>query len=124
MPFQLAFRRAGMRPDRQLDLVLHQVAEDRVEGPEPGEGAEDQAHDVLRLLVRVKDDLAGWPAGIADRQRDREFPPLGLGEPSRQHPLPDQVQFCLAHRSLQAQQQPVIAVPGIADAIGVGEQHR
>ena len=78
---------------------------------------------MLRLLVGVEDDLAGRAADVSDRQRDRQLAALGLGQLARQHPLPDQVQFCLAHRSLQAQQQPVVVKAGIVDAVGVGQQH-
>ena len=78
---------------------------------------------MLRLLVGIQDGLAGRAADIADRQRDRQLAALGLGEPARQHPLPDQVQLCLAHRSLQPQQQPVVIDPGVIDAVGIGEQH-
>ena len=37
---------------------------------------------MLRLLVRIEDDLAGRPADVADRQRDRELTALGLGQPA------------------------------------------
>ena len=107
-PFELSLRRAGVNPDRQLDLLGHQVAEHAVERSQPAEGAEDEADDVLRLLVGIEDDLAGRPAGVPDRQRDRELAALGLGQLARQHPLPDQVQFVFAHRPLQAQQQPAL----------------
>ena len=122
-PLELPLRRAPVDPDRQLDLPGDQVAQHAVERPQPPESAEDEADDVLRLLVGIEDDLAGRPACIPDRQRDRELAALGLGKLARQHPLPDQVQFCLAHRSLQAQQQPVVIEGRVVDAVGVGEQH-
>ena len=122
-PLELPLRRAGMHPDRQLDLLLDQVAEHPVERPEPREGAEDEADHVLRLLIGVEDGLAGRPAHVADRQRDGQVTALGLGQLARQHPLPDQVQFMFAHRSLQPQQQPVVVVAGVVNAVGVGEQH-
>jgi len=37
--------------------MLDEVAQDRVEGPEPGERGEDEADDVLRLLIRVEGGL-------------------------------------------------------------------
>jgi len=112
-----------MRPDRQLDLMFDQVAQHRVEGPQPGEGAEDQADHVLGLLVRIQDDLPGRAADVPDRQRDCQLAALGLGQLARQHPLPDQVQLCLAHRPLQSQQQPVVVETRIIDAVWVGQQH-
>ena len=78
---------------------------------------------MLGLLVGIQDDLAGRAADIADRQRDRQLAALGLGQLARQHPLPDQVQLCLAHRPLQPQQQPVVVDPRVVDAVRIGEQH-
>ena len=78
---------------------------------------------MLGLLVGVEDDLAGRAADVSDRQRDRQLAALGLGQLARQHPLPDQVQLCLAHRPLQPQQQPVVVEPRVIDAVRVGEQH-
>src|SRR2546429_3524265 len=40
--------------------------------------------DMLCLLVRVKDDLAGRTADIPHGQRDRQLAALGLGELARQ----------------------------------------
>ena len=78
---------------------------------------------MLGLLVRIQDDLPRRAADIPDRQRDRQLAALGLGQLARQHPLPDQVQLCLAHRPLQPQQQPVVVKPRIIDAVRVGQQH-
>ena len=75
------------------------------------------------LLVRVQDDLPGRAADVPDRQRDRQLAALGLGQLARQHPLPDQVQLCLAHRPFQPQQQPVVIKPRIIDAVRIGQQH-
>jgi hypothetical protein len=38
--------------------VLHEVAQDSVEGPEPAEPVENEADDVLRLLIRVEGRLS------------------------------------------------------------------
>jgi hypothetical protein len=103
--------------------MLDQVAQHRVERSQPGEGPEDQTDHVLGLLVRIQDDLAGRAADVPDRQRDGQLAALGLGQLARQHPLPDQVQFVFAHRSLQAQQQPAVAGPRVVDAVGIGQQH-
>ena len=56
-PLQVALRRPRACPYRKLDLMLHEIAQYRVEGPEPAERAEDQADDVLRLLIRVEGGL-------------------------------------------------------------------
>jgi hypothetical protein len=83
---------------------------------------EDQPHHGLGLLVGVQRRLARGAAHIAGRQRDGQLPPPCLGLPAGQHPLLEQVQLGLAHRPLQPQQQPVVVVHRVVDAIGVGQQ--
>ena len=78
---------------------------------------------MLRLLVGIEDDLAGRAAHY----------PIGSGTASSPRSalasLPDSIRCriryssCLAHRPLQAQQQPVVVKPGVVDAVRVGEQH-
>jgi hypothetical protein len=121
-PFQVALRRPRARADRKLDLVLHEVTQDGVEGPEPGERGEDEADDVLRLLVGVEGRLARRAADVADRELQDQLAALGLGPLRRQHPLPDQENLCFRHRPLQAQQQAVVVISRIVDRVRVGEK--
>ncbi len=121
-PLQLALLRPRTRPHRHLNLMLHQVAQHCVEGAEPVEGVEDQAHDTTGLLIGVEHDLPGSAPRIADRQLDGQFAALGLGQPTRRHPLLDQVELCLAHRSLEPQQQPVVVERRVVHAVGIGQQ--
>ena len=85
------------------------------------EQPEHQPDDRLDLLIGVQGNLAGGPAGIPGRQRDRQLPAAGLGQPARGHPLPDQMQLDLAHRAFQPQQETVVVPVRIVDPVGVGQ---
>jgi hypothetical protein len=121
-PFQVALRRPRARADRKLDLVPDEIAQHGVEGPQPLEGPEDKADDVLRLLVGVEGGLAGRAAHVSGREREDQLAALGLGPLRAQHPLPDQENLCLAHRPLQPQQQAVVVIPRIVDRVRVSEK--
>jgi hypothetical protein len=87
-----------------------------------GELRKHQPHDRLDLLVGVQGRLPRGAAHIADRQGNGQLPPPCLGLLAGQHPLFEQVQLGLAHRPLQPQQQPVVVVHRVVDAIGISQQ--
>ena len=121
-PFQVAFRRPRAHPGRQLDLVLHQVAQHRVERPQAPEGPEDEPDDMLRLLVGVEGGLPRRAAHVADGELHDQLAAPGLGPLRRQHPLPDQENLCLGHGPFQPHQQAVVVIPRIVDRVRVGEK--
>jgi hypothetical protein len=82
----------------------------------------DGPDDVLCLLVRVEDGLAGRAADVADRQRDRQLAPLGLGQPARQHPLPNQVQLCFRDLPFHPEHQAVVEGARVVEAVLVADQ--
>jgi hypothetical protein len=86
------------------------------------EQVEDQADHGLDLLVRVEHHLAARAAHEPDRQRDGQLPATGLGQAARGHPLADQVQLGLADRALQSQQQPIVVLGRVVDAVRIREQ--
>ena len=86
------------------------------------EQPEHQPDDRLDLLIGIQGHLAGGPAGIPGRQRDRQLPAAGLGQPPRRHPLPDQMQLEFRHRALQPEQEAVVIPVRIVDPVRVGQQ--
>ena len=74
------------------------------------------------LLVRIQHHLPGGTAHQPGRQRHRQLAAAGLGDPPGPHPLPDQVQLSLADRALEAQQQPVVMLGRVIDAVQVAQQ--
>ena len=95
-PGDLALAGAGPLPHPDLHLVPDQEPQHRVHRAQLLEQAEHQPDDRLDLLIGIQGNLAGGPAGIPGRQRDRQLPAAGLGQPARSHPLPDQMQLDLA----------------------------
>src|SRR5258708_12200806 len=85
MPLQLSPIGPEVRPDRQADPVMHQVAEQPVQAPLAIELVEDDPHHLLRLLVGVEGQPAAGLAPIADRRGGEKPPP---GGPLFSPPLP------------------------------------
>jgi hypothetical protein len=90
-PDQLAGARAGPQPHPQLDAVVDQPAQHRVQRAELGELGEDQPDHGLDLLVGVQRRLPRRAAHIPGRQTDGQLPTAGLGQPPGLHPLLEQV---------------------------------
>jgi hypothetical protein len=101
--------------------MLHQEPQHRVHRAQLIEQPEHQPDDRLDLLIGIQRRLAGGPAGIPGRQRDRQLPAAGLGQPPRRHPLPDQMQLNLAHRALQPEQEAIVIPVRIVDPVRVGQ---
>jgi hypothetical protein len=78
-PDHLPLAGPGPLPHLDLDPALHQEPQHRVHGAQLPEQPEHQADDRLDLLIGVKGSLAGGPADIPGRQRDRQLPAAGLG---------------------------------------------
>ena len=74
------------------------------------------------LLVRIQHHFTGQTAHQPGRQRHRQLAAAGLGDPPGPHPLLDQVQLSLADGALQAQQQPVVVLGRVIDAVQVAQQ--
>jgi len=102
--------------------VVDQPAQHPVQRAELGELGEDQPHHGLDLLVGIQHRLPRRSAHIAGRQTDGQLPPPCLGLLAGQHPLLEQMQLGLTHRPLQPQQQPVVVVHRVVDAVGIGQQ--
>jgi hypothetical protein len=121
-PDQLPLVRPGVPPHPQLHVVVDQPAQHPMQGAELGELGEDQPHHGLGLLVGVQGRLPRGAAHIAGRQPDGQLSPPRLGLLAGQHALLEQVQLGLAHGPLQPQQQPVVELHRVVDAVGVGQQ--
>lgn len=109
-------------PHPQLDAGIGQEGQHRPDRAQPLEGVEDQPDDRLHLLVGIQNHLTGGTADESDRQRHRQLPAPGLGDPPGPHPLLDQVQLGLADRALQAQQQAVVVLGRVIDPVQIAQQ--
>jgi hypothetical protein len=98
-PFELSFGLPLADADADADAVGNQVAEHGVEGAELLELLEDEAHDLLDLLVGIEDHLPGGASHIASRDGESELAPASLGKLALVHALLYDVQLGLAHGS-------------------------
>jgi hypothetical protein len=90
-----------------------------MESAELLELAEHQPHDVLHLLVWVEGHLPRGAPDVADRQWLGQLAATRLAEPALVHPLLEDVQLRLAHRALEPEQQAVVVLRRVVDAVEV-----
>ena len=83
------------------------MTENPVDRPLAIELIEDQADDLLDLLVRIQADLPGRRLDVPDRDGDHQLPATGLVQLPLVHPLFENMQFCFIHHAGQAEQQAV-----------------
>jgi hypothetical protein len=106
----------------QLDAVGDQPRQHRMQRPEVLELGEDQPHHSADLLIGVQDHLPGRAAPVAHRQFDPQRPAAGLRQTPAPHPLLDQVKLGLADRALETEQEPIVVLGRIVDAVRIREQ--
>jgi hypothetical protein len=98
------------------------MTEDPVDRPLPIELIEDQADDLLDLLVRIQADLSGRRLDVPDRDSDHQLPATGLVQFPLVHSLLENVKLCFIHHAGQPEQQAVRVFGRVVDRFRVGEQ--
>ena len=121
-PGQLPALGSLPQPHSQLDAVIREKPQHRAHRAQSLEQAEDQTDHIAHLLVGIQHHLAGGTAHQPGRQRHRQLAAAGLGDPPGPHPLLDQVELSLADGALQPQQQPVVMLGRVIDAVQVTQQ--
>jgi hypothetical protein len=99
-----------------------QVAHDAVDAATPVEDLEHQLQGVARPLVGVLHHLARRAAHEAARRVEAERPALGLAPAALLEAGAHDVQFRLAHRALEPEQEAVVVEPRIVEAVIVPDQ--
>src|SRR4029077_11826383 len=121
-PQELTVATAPVEPGGEAQVIAGEGLDDPARGPHRVEGGEDQAHRLLDLLIGIEDELAG---GIRDQPGGRpeaELARLGLGQLVGQQPRPEPVRFGGAHGALDPQDQPVVVLSGIINAVLVDDE--
>ena len=72
--------------------------------------------------VGVEDDVPGGVVGQADGQRDDQLAAAGLGHDPAAQPGPDEMQLGFGHLAFHAEQEPVVEVAGVIEAVFVADQ--
>ena len=107
-----------------VDAVIDQVAQHAVDAAEAREDVEDEPDGVADPLVGVQRHLARRAPEIAARQVEPELASFGLVPTPLLEPGTHDVKLGLAHRALQAQQQPIVEVRRIVHAVFVADQRK
>jgi len=84
-------------------------------GEQVGEGALDSG-------VGVEDDVPGGVVDQADRQREDQLAAAGLGQLPAAQPGPDEMELSLTDLPFHAQDQAVVEVPRVIEAVFVADQ--
>jgi hypothetical protein len=111
-----------VRSHAQLNVVLDQIAQQCPDGAESLKLVEYQPDDLLDLLIGVKANFSGGRIEIACGQAAAEFTALGLVEGALMEALFEGMEFGLTHGALQAQQQAIVIVAGVVNAIEVADE--
>jgi hypothetical protein len=74
------------------------------------------------MYVRIHDHAPVTGTNQTCRQMMHQLATLGFGQSAGVQPQPQTVQLSLRHRTLQAQQEPIVEVARIVDAVAVANQ--
>ena len=114
---------------RKLQALAAQRFDDRDGRAQPPEGFKQQPDALLHLLVWIENHLRVVIVEKANGQRQRQLPAPDLVQQSALHARLKHVQLGFPHRALQSQQQAIVELRRIVDAvldedarIGVGAQ--
>ena len=83
---------------------------------------EKQPHDVTGLLIGIKVYFPSRQDHVTHRHADEQLTPLRLIIPTALQAVAHDVQFHFTHDPLEAQQETVVGVISVVDAILVGDE--
>ena len=72
--------------------------------------------------VGVEDDVPGGVVGQPDGQRGDQLAAAGLGDDPAAQPGPDEMELSLGELPFHAQEEPVVKVPRVVEAVFVADQ--
>src|SRR4029450_9608773 len=84
--------------------------------------AKDEPHHVLDLCIRIMDHLTRSLMDIPPGERQPQRPPARLLKGALIHPLSEEMELCLTHGPFESQQQAIIVLTRIVDAVEVRKQ--
>ena len=122
LPVQFAFPRSAAQPLRDPQFVLREVAHRGRRRAGPREGVEQDPQAVPHLGVRVEHHPVERVVDEPDRQGRLQLTAPGLVQQAAQQAGLEDVQLCLRHGPLEPEQEPVVELGRIVDAILVEDQ--
>ena len=121
-PLQVPAIGSVVRTKPEADVVADQVVEDPPGGAEFVVLVEDEADDLADLLVGVHLDPIRGELDVAGGHAVKELAALGLVQPASFQSISHSNKLEFADGPFQAEQEPVVGILGIVDAVLVREQ--
>ena len=121
-PCQFALARPRRQADGEEQPLFTEVLDGGVRGARAEEGLEEQPHALLDLRVGVEGHAAVRGVDEADGQMAAQLAAARLIQDAAAQAGPQHVQLGFAHGPLETQQQAVVEVRGIVDAILVEDE--
>lgn len=103
-------------------MVNGKVVDHRQGGASFGKPVKDQPHGLLHFLVGVQNDALVGIEDEPDGQPEAQLAVAGLLQLAAQQPAAQPMQFGLAHRAPESQQQAIVVLVGIVEAVFVDDQ--
>ena len=122
LPVQFALARPGAEAAGKEQPRAAEVPHRGGRRAGAGEGVEQHPQGPLHLGIRIKRDPVQRIVDQSHRQRHLQGPAPRLIQQAAAQPGVEHVQLGLAHGALEAEQQPVVEVAGIVNAVLVEDQ--
>ena len=122
LPVDLALAGSGPVPPGEGQAGGVERLHARGGRPGGGEGGEQVREGAADGGVGVEDDVPGGVVGQPDGQRGDQLAAAGLGHDPAAQPGPDEMQFGFGDLPFHAQQEPVVKVPRVIEAVFVADQ--
>lgn len=121
-PQRLALVRPVARTPGKGDLLRAKRFHGRRRRARPSKRLEERAEGVLDLPIRIETHTPGGVVHEAHRQRDFELAATGLVDDAAAQPRSQHMQLGFAHRPFQPEQQPIIEMRRIVEAVLIHNQ--
>jgi len=121
-PEHLTPMRARLHPMGEAQALRAEAAHGGAGRTSAAKRLKDQPYGLLGLLVRIEDDLVVLAILQADGQGHLERPTARLVEDAPTQACPQHVEFCLAHRAFETQQQAIVEGGRVVDPVLVQDE--
>ena len=121
-PAELALVAAAAVADREAEVLLAEALHDGAAAAVLGEGVEEEPDGALDGFVGVELDVVEGVVDEADREGDLEFAAAGFGELPADEARAEEVELGGAHGALEAEEELIVEVAGVVDAVFVGDR--
>ena len=121
-PLEFTDAPSAMAAKSQLQVVHDQVSKDRVRGTEFVELLEHEVNHSTCLLVGLLEDLARGCLEVSQGHRQEQLPAIGFIPAAAKQAVSKRHELIFTHCALHSEEQPIVAVGRIVDAVLVAQK--